>query len=179
MGKSNRALVRLPRIKRGTTLVHLGVLIMDDLRFDHFTRSLARLSRRSLVKSATGAALGGVAAAIGIGQAHAAGKRAPGNPCRVNSDCLSDMCQAQSGRGRKICVTVCAGSACRVNESCSSGSCRSDVCQPVSTGGSCDCRSDCTSSICRKGICQEPSLGASCSSDHDCIDSRCVNGHCR
>jgi hypothetical protein len=66
---------------------------MDSTRFDQFTKLISGSSRRTMLKSAMGAAIGGALVTAGITTASAAPPlKGPGKVCKQGSDCLSGVC---------------------------------------------------------------------------------------
>jgi hypothetical protein len=97
---------------------------MDPHRFDRFTRALGSgQSRRGMLKSLAGGAVGAALAVVGIGEAAASGrKRSVGNSCNYNSDCASGLC-VQESRTRKICHCAGAGDCPAATDACHSAAC--------------------------------------------------------
>lgn len=120
---------------------------MDPHRFDRFTRALGSdHSRRHMLKSLAGGAVGAALAAVGIGEAAAAGrKRSVGNSCNYNSDCASGLC-AQESRTRKICHCISAGDCPAATDVCRSAACLpTGYCgTTVNVGASCNDGLACT-----------------------------------
>lgn len=78
---------------------------MDGSRFDTVARALAGGgSRRSLMKAAFGAAVGGAVTVALSEETAAARKRVVGEVCRKNGDCASDVCGPKDRYGRKRCA---------------------------------------------------------------------------
>jgi hypothetical protein len=92
---------------------------MDQERFDQLTRTLATgKSRRSVLKGLTGTAVGGLLAAVGMGEAVA-------KPAGKPSKCYGE------------------NSSCTNGKQCCSGTCTNRTCAPVTPvvtcmGGPCD-----------------------------------------
>lgn len=83
---------------------------MDRSRFDQLTRDFAASpSRRLLVKSALGLALGGTLGAVGLNDVSAVqAGRAPAEICRKNGDCASGHCGPTDRTGRRRCLCTSA-----------------------------------------------------------------------
>ena len=120
---------------------------MDPHRFDRLTRALGSgQSRRGMLKSLAGGAVGAALAVVGIGDAAAAiRKRSVGNSCNYNSDCASGLCVAES-RTRKICHCVSAGDCPAAKDVCHSAACLpTGYCGfTVNVGAPCDDGNLCT-----------------------------------
>ena len=120
---------------------------MDPIRFDRFTRALGTgQSRRSILKSLTGGAVGAALAVVGIGDAAAAiRKRSVGNSCNFNSDCASNLC-VQESRTRKICHCASASDCPAVTTQCHTAACLpTGYCgAAITPGAACDDGNACT-----------------------------------
>jgi hypothetical protein len=120
---------------------------MDPNRFDGFTRAFGSgRSRRAVLKSLAGAAVGSALAAAGLGNAAAATrKRSIGNSCNVNSDCVTNLC-VQEARTRKICHCASAADCPAATDVCHSAACLpSGYCGfSVNVSASCDDGLNCT-----------------------------------
>jgi hypothetical protein len=134
---------------------------MDGPRFDDLARSLSRApSRRSLLKTLAGAALGVFASRIDAGSATAAQRGNPRQPrCTSDADC--------GGCG------VCQDGRCRTND---------DACPACAR---CDSQTLTCRSACRRGelCCGETGtcgpVGVCCALEDDCGPCQdCVNGTC-
>jgi hypothetical protein len=142
---------------------------MEPKTLDHLARLVGSgQSRRRVLKSLAGGALGAIAASIGIGGASARALRSVGNSCASNADCASGLC-VQEGRTRKIChcqaATDCPGDACHTPICQANGSCTSTavICTALDachTAGVCDPQT---------GVCSNPvALGATCDDGDAC-----------
>jgi hypothetical protein len=86
---------------------------MDGHQFDGLLRSLARgRSRRAVLGAMAGSALGGVAAAIGVGGVEAAPCRPLGSACSRDDICCTNNCAPIGSRGRKRCACPVGHNAC-------------------------------------------------------------------
>jgi len=175
---------------------------MDDRRFDELTRRLAsRSSRRQVLKTLGGGALGGLAGALRLGRAGAAGCNADAECARgATCDPATGRCIRRGGNGRPAnqnqtqsqSVGIAADctsdpSLCAPNETCVDG-----VCRP--RGGPCTRGSACTTdaTCCGGEICDTTAgmcIGAGgpctnntgvCFDSTDCCGNEgCVGGLCQ
>jgi hypothetical protein len=135
---------------------------MDAKQFDSVAKALGQSnSRRGVVRTLTGAAVGGLLVAVGVGEAGAEkkhdngrhGVKAQGNPCKKGG--------VPCGKGKDAC--------CTGGKTCQSGRCVTTSCVPDCTGkcggasngctGTCDaacpgtCSPACSSGLyCRTSI---------------------------
>lgn len=80
---------------------------MDSTRFDQLTKIISGGSRRSVLKSVMGAAVGGALLAVGIDTASAAPPlKGPGKVCKKNSDCLSGVCTPSGSKKPGTCAAA-------------------------------------------------------------------------
>jgi hypothetical protein len=177
---------------------------MDDRRFDDLTRRLASgNSRRQVLKTMAGGALGGLAGALGLGRAGAAG-------CNTDAECArGETCDSATGRclrrgggnGRPAnqnqtqSQSVGIAAACTSDVECAPNeTCVDFVCIPRGGGGQCVRGSTCTSdaTCCGGEVCDTlnqvcVSAGGPCTNDTGtCFDSldccgneECVGGLCQ
>lgn len=100
---------------------------MDHERFAALTKALATGSRRSAIRGATAAAIGGLLALAGRGapEAEAAFCRFPGQECGSARQCCANKCN------NGVCGCKPRGATCYANFglSCCSKKCRKGVCR--------------------------------------------------
>ena len=85
---------------------------MDDRRFDALARFLVlSTTRRSLLKTAAGTALGSLLTTAGVERV-AAALRQNGKPCRRGSQCASGLCKGP--RGEKTCRQAPSQGICTI-----------------------------------------------------------------
>jgi hypothetical protein len=103
---------------------------MDNQRFDHLARLLARgASRRTAIKGIAGAAVGGALVTLGLargGEASAQSCGGEGIYCTADADCCSGVCSnyyctAPEAPAAPACMND--GDACAADSDCCSGSC--------------------------------------------------------
>ena len=121
---------------------------MDGDRFDALTRALGSgRSRRSVVKALGVAAL----RAVGLGRlgdtAAATRLRSVGNACRVNGDCVTNLC-VREGRTRSICHCHSAADCPAATHQCYTAACLTcgHCGTAVTTGAPCNDGDLCTTS---------------------------------
>jgi hypothetical protein len=132
---------------------------MDPRSFDHLARLIGSgRSRRQLLKTLSGGALGAAMAGMGLRASAAASKRSVGNACRVNADCASDLCVSES-RTRKICRCAAASDCPLSGDPCATAVCNPDgtcgverIADGIACGVSC-CAADqfCAGDVCVAG----------------------------
>jgi hypothetical protein len=178
---------------------------MDGSRFDAIARAVAMPgSRRRLLGSLAAGALG----LVGLGKADAAaGCRMPGDLCRENANCCSNLC-GKDATGRRVCqcqsptdcpapdqchtatcvkgvcgTTVRLGQACNDGDACTTG----ETCQANGRCGGgnpvvCTALDQCHTAACNRvdGRCvQTPLTGTACNADDNaCTADTCQAGVC-
>lgn len=154
---------------------------MDGGRFDDLTRAVAAArSRRRLLAALAGSAL----VAAGFGPASAAvRKRAVGNARKVNGDCASGLCAAESPT-RKTCHCRSAADCPAPSNHCLAASCAASGACGVIEAVVCTAFDRChVAGVCdpATGVCSNPAAhdGAICD-DHDActINDACQAGVC-
>jgi hypothetical protein len=146
---------------------------VDNNRFDHLAREFARASasRRRILSSSVAAL-----AAIVVGRRDSGAAevlRAPGQICRKNGDCLSNLCLPKDRTGRQYCGCVNAGH-CGSPGVCKTAQCVNNACvthnssagTPCSDGDPCTIGDKCLNGVCIPGTPLE------------CDGQRCFNGSC-
>ncbi|KAK0519026.1 hypothetical protein OC835_007664 [Tilletia horrida] len=126
-----------------------------------------------------------------------------GQPCKANTDCLSNVCNAQesvfrpllSDPGKKIAALdyLCApspeGRGCNTSNDCVQGGvCTQGICTLIKDSGACTSNDQCSSAYCLKtsnkatsGICAKATTGLSCAGPGDgsfCFSGRCEQERC-
>jgi len=121
--------------------------VMDPNRIDHLARVIGSgQSRRRILKTLAGAALGALTVGIGRDDARAAKRRTNGNICASNANCLSNVCVNQ-GRNRRICGCGSPNDCPPPSDQCHVATCLAGVCgigaDPSSNTDCCSSNSDC------------------------------------
>jgi hypothetical protein len=154
---------------------------MDGLRFDRFTKTFARSSRRSFLKTALGAALGGVLAAR-PGDGEAAACKATGQVCREHANCCSGHCGEKDATGRHRCAcpkgTTDCSDKCVKKTAFTSDTANCGACSNACPRTRCQIGA-CTGGVC--GLAPDPNaVGKSCDDGIPCtIDDVCQpDGSC-
>lgn len=143
---------------------------MDPNRIDHLARVIGSgQSRRRILKTLAGAALGALTVGIGRDDASAAKRRTNGNICAANANCLSNVCVNQ-GRNRRICGCGSPNDCPPPSDQCHVATCLAGVCgigaDPSSNTDCCSSNSDCDLGlVCRDNVC------SGCLSQNDCTTS--------
>ncbi len=158
---------------------------MDHKRFDEIVKHLAtKPTRRSLLKAGGIAALGAVTSRFGH-SAEAAVDRGPGQICRKNADCDSNICGPTDSTGRRKCECSPAQVAC-------GGKCVDPATAYQADKNNCGaCGTRCTGGkVCCKGACVAPQQscnGVCCTGTQICYSNSCCEpgtietlcaGHC-
>lgn len=102
---------------------------------------------------------------------------ADGESCDLDTDCLSNRCDAS------LCEPLLAdGEACAVAGDCQSARCEGGTCiARVVAGGSCSFPNDCVTGYCGAGACSVPperAAGEACTLPIDCASRTCDAGRC-
>ena len=160
---------------------------MDQERFDRIARTLASgQSRRGVLKGLTGTAIGGLLAAVGIGEAVAAPPAGKPSKCYGDNSSCTNGKQCCSGTcTNRTCAPVipvdrCAGVTCTATSECfTPGTCSGGVCSPQNpkdSGVSCSIGTCDGAGTCRAPeVCTGLPLNASCATaDQCCPDGAAV-----
>jgi hypothetical protein len=142
---------------------------------------MARTSRRSLVKTAFGAALGGALAGVGLRETRAAVLRTLGEICRKNGDCASNLCLPKDRTGRQRCGCVTPADCPAPPDACSVATCSAGVCGAAAR----DCAAEVTGDQCNTVACDpqsgcytNPLTGTACENDPCLVNETCQAGVC-
>ena len=155
---------------------------MDDRRFDRLAKSMAGTSRRSLLKGAFGALLGGALGLPGLSNAAAAG-RPVSSICRKNGDCASGVCGPKDATGRQRCVCANSTDCPAPAGTCTIATCTTGVCgtAPGNTGTPCGQAADSCSPapVCSGSATVCPPALSACANGEVCgSDGTCESLQC-
>jgi hypothetical protein len=89
--------------------------------------------------------------------------RVTGQPCSLNTQCLSQFCDSssQTCQPQSQQTDLPLGRRCDTNSQCQSNYCQpiSNICSLLPTGQTCTAGAQCTSGVCTNGVCQAPTNG--------------------
>jgi hypothetical protein len=150
---------------------------MDSRDFDRIARVVGSgQSRRRVVKTLAGGALGAFATAVGLDHASAAARcRGQGVVCSKNADCCSSACLPKDRTGRRYCAECGSDNDCPGStDPCQSATCTANVCGfTVNVGAICNDGDVCTTGdVCQAdGSCLGTAIA--CSVPNACYTSTC------